>query len=44
MFEVYIATAQSEIIADVTHNYRRLFEIIHGYHRKFGDNNYSRRS
>ena len=34
---------QSEIIADVLHNYSRISEIMHGYHRKFGDNN-SRRS
>ena len=36
--------SQSEIIADVMHNYRRISEIMHGYRRKFGDNNYSRRS
>ena len=36
--------SQSEIIAHVMHNYRRISEIIHGYRRNFGDNNYSRRS
>ena len=37
-------STQSEIIADVMHNYRRLSQIMHGYRRKFVDNNYSQRS